>query len=336
MNEDDFDRIQQITAFAPLKLVGDSRRLAILRQLMAGPATLSQLSKRAGTYPAQIRHHVKLLEEAGLIELVFTRLSGGFVEKFYRATARAFIINLTILPQFSQEGAIITLGSHDLALESIARHMQEGEHHPGLVALPVGSLDGLIALRQGICQMAGCHLLDAPSGEYNSEHVRHLFPGEEMVLITLAHREQGLMVAPGNPHRIQGLEDLTREEITFANRRRGAGTRLWLDQQLGQLGVPGQQVKGYDLEMKTHTQVARAVASGQVDVGLGVVAAARPLHLDIIPLFEERYDLVIPAASLANPLLQPLLDYLQTADLRRTISQLDGYDATRTGEVRKV
>ncbi|MCA9932781.1 MAG: helix-turn-helix domain-containing protein, partial [Anaerolineales bacterium] len=276
-------RIRALHKFEYLKLLADNNRLMILRHLMAGPATLSQLSKLLSTYPARLRHHVKLLEEAGLVALTNTRVGQGFVEKFYQATARAFVVNLTLLPVSLPIGAIVVWGSDDLALERLAAHLHEMDGMPDLFTLPVGSLDGLIALRQGLCQLAGCHLLDAETGEYNSAHVRRLFPGQEMLLVTLAYRQQGLMVAPGNPLAVHSLADLTREDVRFANRLRGAGTRVWLDLQLRQLEISPLEIRGYETAWRTHLQVAEAVATGQADVGLGVKAAVRPFQLDFIP-----------------------------------------------------
>ena len=337
MNELPFThRIRALHHFEYLKLLADTNRLTILQHLMVEPATLSQLSKLLSTYPARLRHHVKLLEEAGLVELTSTRVGQSYVEKFYQATARAFVVNLTVLPLSLPVGAVVVWGSDDLALEKLALQLHDMDEMPDLFTLPVGSLDGLIALRQGLCQLAGCHLLDAETGEYNSGHVRHLFPGQEMLLVTLAYRQQGLMVAPDNPRNIQMLADLTREGVTFANRMRGAGTRVWLDLQLRQLGISPLEIRGYETGWKTHSQVAEAVATREADVGLGVQAAVRPFQLDFIPLFEERYDLVLPAQRVGEPLLHPLLDFLQTARFRQLVDQLDGYDSRQSGQVLKV
>ena len=202
---------------------------------------------------------------------------------------------------------------------------------PDLIPLPVGSLDGLIALRQGLCQLSGCHLLDPESGEYNTSYVRHLFPGEEMTILTLAHRQQGLLLPPGNPKQIRSLADVTRPDIQIINRKRGTGTRLWLDQTISRLDITPEQVQGYEQLAQTHLQVAQAIAEGKADTGVAVLAAAQRFELDFVPLFEERYDLVLPTRLCDDPLLQPLLDYLQTAVFRRQIASLDGYDSTQTG-----
>jgi putative molybdopterin biosynthesis protein len=315
-----------------IKVLGDARRVEILRLLMVEPATLSQLGRALDRHPAKIRHHLKQLEEVGLVEFIFSREVRGFVEKYYQATSRAYFLNYAILPQPGEQETIFALGSHDLALEMLADHLGQDSATPNLIALPVGSLDGLIALRQGFCQLTGCHLFDPVGGEYNTSYVRHLFPGERMHVVTLAHREQGLLVAPGNPRQIQGLEDLGRDDLTFINRKTGSGTRLWLDQKLRSLGAETAQIRGYEQEVSTHSQVAEAVLQGEADFGLGVLAAACQFNLDFIPLFQERFDLVIPEESYHDPLLAPALETIQDLDFRQAVSALGGYDTAHTGE----
>jgi putative molybdopterin biosynthesis protein len=315
-----------------IKVLGDNRRVEILRLLMAEPATLSQLGRALDMHAAKIRYHLKQLEAVGLIEFVSSREVRGFVEKYYQATARAYFVNYAVLPPQSEQGTVFALGSHDLALELLADHLGQDVSTPNLIALPVGSLDGLIALRQGFCQLTGCHLYDPIGGEYNTSYVRHLFPGQVMHVVTLAHREQGLLVAPGNPHQIKGVEDLGRDDLTFINRKQGSGTRLWLDQQLRMMGEDSPQIAGFDNEVSTHVQVADAVYRGEADFGLAVLAAARQCGLDFIPLFEERFDLVIPDEHYHSALLLPALDYINTAEFRRAVHDLGGYDPQETGK----
>lgn len=330
-NQNRFDQLQQIDSFDVLSILGHPQRLAILQHLMVQSATLSQLAKSMNTYPAQVRHHLKLLEESGLVALTATRIVRGFVEKYYQATARAYYVNFSILPEHSKRKTVVALGSHDLALELLAEQMRENTAVPDFIPLPVGSLDGLIALRQGLCQLSGCHLLDPENGEYNTSYVRHLFPGEDMTIITLVHRQQGLLLPSGNPKQIRSLADVARHDTRFVNRKRGTGTRLWLDQTIKQLGISSDEVPGYEQTVGTHVQIAQAVAEGKADVGVAVMAAAKQFELDFVPLFEERYDLVLPANLCDDPLLIPLLDYLQTAVFRQKIASLDGYDSSQTG-----
>jgi putative molybdopterin biosynthesis protein len=323
------EAIESLKAFEQIKVLADARRLAILRLLMAQPASLTQLGQILDEHPAWVRHHLKQLEAADLVEISQVRSSGGVVEKFYRAKARAFVIRELILPDDPSKSTLIFSGSHDLALELLAEEVAE---HTNLLLLPVGSLDGLINLRQGLAHLAGCHLYDADSGQYNRPYVHHFFPDQPMSLVSLAERQQGLIVAPGNPRYVRSLADLAREDLTFINRNRGSGTRLWLDGQLQRLWIPVNEIRGYAREVNTHTGVARAVAEAQANVGLGLQAAAQRFGLGFIPLFQEHYDLVIPQASLTNRNFIPLLDRLQSVRFRQNATALGGYDTAHTGE----
>ena len=327
------DRIERIQDFEHIKTLTDSRRLEILRLLMGEAMTLSQLGQILEEHPAQVRYHLKQLEKAGLVELVDTRVVRGFVEKYYRANAQAYNLHELILPSSPDRHFVAVLGSHDLALDALARQIKR-EKTPGLelLVLPTGSLDGLVALRQGGAHLAGCHLLDSESGEYNLPYVRHLFPDRAIAVVTLAYREQGLIVANGNPLGIRGLEDLGREDVTMINRNRGSGTRLWLDRQLEKLSIPANALRGYQGEVNTHTAVAELVRQGKMDVGLGLRAAARECALDFIPLFEERFDLVLPKEGFQNQDLIPIFEYLNSGKFRRYIDRLGGYQSEHTGE----
>jgi putative molybdopterin biosynthesis protein len=195
----------------------------------------------------------------------------------------------------------------------------------------VGSLDGLIALRQGLADMAGCHLFDAAADDYNVPYLRHLFPDRAVDVVTLAHREQGLMSAPGNTA-VRSIEDLTNPAARFVNRNPGSGTRIWLDSSLRDLGIPHDRILGYGDEVRTHGEVALTVASGAADVGLGVRAAAEEHGLTFTPLFTERYDLVFNADRAQGEDLQRLRDRLGSRQLRAGIGGLRGYDSSHTGE----
>jgi putative molybdopterin biosynthesis protein len=328
--------IQRIQKFEQFKILGDPRRMVILQRLMSRPETLSSLGRALGVHPAQVRHHLKLLEKAGLVELVSTQVVRGFVEKYYRAKASAFVYDGIILPVTPGAGGdiIVAVGSHDLALELLAQRYQQGDKKNRVLTLPVGSLEGLIALRQGSAHLAGCHLLDTESGEYNLPYVRHFFPDRPTQLFTLAYREQGLLLPPGNPQQIHDLEDLFREDVVLVNRNPGSGTRIWFDRQLQRLGGDPRNIRGYRQEVRTHTAAARAISEGKAGVGVGLRASARQFGLDFIPLFQERYDLVLPLEQASNPALMPLLDTLQSGSFRQEVRSLGGYDTAHTGEQR--
>jgi putative molybdopterin biosynthesis protein len=158
-------------------------------------------------------------------------------------------------------------------------------------------------------------------------------PGIPVKLIALVGREQGLIVRKGNPKGIKGLGDLSRPDVQFVNRQRGAGTRVLLDYHLTLMGIPVSQIRGYNQEEYTHLGVAAAIASGRADCGLGIPAAAQALDLDFIPLFHERYDLAIPLAHAQSPLLAPLFDALRDKKFQMAVSTLPGYDVSEMGKI---
>jgi len=297
----------------------------ILRLLMASPATLTHLARTMKQSPAWIRHHTLTLESAGLIEVSEVRRTGKVTEKFYRAKADALLLQEVILPK-TKKPAVIFSGSHDLALEGIAEHL---EKHVTLLSMPVGSLDGLVNLRQGLCQISGSHLLDV-TGEYNTPFVRHLFPDRDVEIVTLAYRTQGLMLTSGNPKNIKKISDVTKPNVRFVNRNAGSGTRLWFDTELKRLKIPAEKINGYDRVVKTHSEAAMLITNSKADAALGLQAAAHQSNLDFIPLFEERYDLVLPREN--EKTLTPLLDYLQTASFRTELNLLTGYNTAHSGE----
>ncbi len=317
--------VETIRDYEKIKLLADPRRLLILRLLMAAPATLTQIAHRLHQSPAWVSHHLRLLQGAALVELAEIRKIDRVTEKYYRARASAFMVDELILPK-TRIPAIVFAGSHDLALEYLAQRL---ENRILLLTLYVGSLDGLASLRQGGCQVTGAHLLDE-SGEYNTPYVRRLFADRDVELVTVAHRTQGLLLAPGNPKSIRGIRDLARPDVRFVNRNPGSGTRLWLEGELRRTRLSGASIRGFDRVVSTHTEVAALIQSGRADSGLGLQAAAHAASLDFLPLFEERYDLVLPHSL--ETALSPILDSLQTKRFRATLDALTGYNATHSGE----
>jgi putative molybdopterin biosynthesis protein len=230
------------------------------------------------------------------------------------------------------ERTIVAIGSHDLVLDLLAQFLAERAPGMRLASANAGSLGGMVALRRGEAHLAGSHLLHPESGEYNVAYVHQYLPHRPIILVTLTRREQGLIVAPGNPKGISNLADLTRPDVRYVNRQRGAGTRVLLDYRLGELGIEPAAIQGYEREEVTHLAVAAAVASGVADCGLGIRAAARALELDFVPVEWERYDLVIPREHYESPLLQPLLVLLNDAAFQAAVAELPGYDPTPMGQ----
>jgi len=319
-------KVESLHSLERIKVLADSRRMEILRLLMASPATLTQLARGLEQSPAWVRHHILALEAAGLVEVSEIRKTKRVTEKFYRAQADALLLQEIILPKTGKPMVIFS-GSHDLAMEEIADRLRD---HVLLLSLPVGSLDGLVNLRQGLCQISGTHLLDE-NGEYNIPFVKHLFPDRDVEIVTLAYRTQGLMVAGGNPKDLKELSDLARPNVRFVNRNPGSGTRLWLDSNLRSSKIPAENINGYEKVVKTHTEAAALIQTGKADAAIGLQAAAHQHGLDFIPLFEERYDLVLPRGN-EKPLM-PILEYIQTVNFRNSITSLAGYNTKHSGEL---
>jgi putative molybdopterin biosynthesis protein len=233
----------------------------------------------------------------------------------------------------SLEGTLVAIGSHDLTLDLLASELRRSNPNLTLASSNVGSLGGLLALQRGEAHVAGSHLLDEATGQYNLPFIRRYVRGREVVVVNLVHRLQGFIVPPGNPRSIATLADLTRHGVTFVNRQRGSGTRVLLDYMLKQQGIAPEQIAGYEREEFTHLAVAAAVAGGRVDVGLGVLSAARALGMDFIPLQNEQYDLVIPREFYDSALLQPMLTLIRSAAFKRKVEALGGYDVSSMGEV---
>jgi putative molybdopterin biosynthesis protein len=227
--------------------------------------------------------------------------------------------------------AVVAIGSHDLVLDLAASALRQRDPTRSLVSSNVGSLGGLVAVRDGLCHLAGSHLLDPATSTYTLPYLdRVLGPGEGVV-IRLVHRQQGLLVAPGNPLGLTGIGDLTRTGVRYVNRQRGAGTRVLLDHELARSGLTPGAVAGYEREESTHLAVAAAVASGRADAGLGILAAARAFGLDFVPVTEEPYDLVTTAAVLATGVLDPLLELMADPTFRSSVEALGGYSTAETG-----
>lgn len=229
-------------------------------------------------------------------------------------------------------GLIRFAGSHDLALDVLASML--GEIAPALrwQAEFTGSLGGLMALARGEAEIAGSHLWDAASEQYNVPFVRRLFPGRHVILLTLAGRELGFIVAPGNPYELAGVSDLARPGLRMINRQTGSGTRVWLDVQLERAGVRGVDIDGYARTATTHTAVAQAVAGGEADVGIGIYAAAQSYKLSFVTLAREQYDLVMLEGGWETPAGHAVREVVRSAGFRDALAALGGYDTRISGQ----
>jgi molybdopterin molybdotransferase/putative molybdopterin biosynthesis protein len=226
---------------------------------------------------------------------------------------------------------IVAIGSHDLVLDVAASVLRATDPLLTLASSNVGSLGGLVALRDGLCHIAGSHLLDPATGEYTLPYVDRLLKGSDIAIVRLVHRDQGLLVARGNPLALTGIDDLSRPGLRYVNRQRGAGTRALLDHELARREISPAEVSGYSREEHTHLAVAAAIAAGRADTGMGILAAARAFGLDFIPVAREPYDLVLRTTMLDDELLAPLWTLLDSPDFQNGVEKLGGYSCTETG-----
>lgn len=236
-------------------------------------------------------------------------------------------------PFSSVKNTIVVVGSHDNTLDILADQIRVKHSHLTLSSSHVGSMGGLMAIKKGVCHLAGSHLIDTKDGSYNVSFIKKYLPDINIKLVNLVFRDQGLIVSPNNPKGIRGIEDLGREDITFMNRQGGSGTRILLDYRLQQLGLDPGEISGYENEEFTHMSVAVAVLSGMVDTGLGIYAAARALDLEFVPVVTEQYDLVIPQEYFESENIQTLLEIINTKAFKKRAESLGGYSTAKTGEI---
>jgi putative molybdopterin biosynthesis protein len=228
---------------------------------------------------------------------------------------------------------IVIVGSHDNSLDVLADQLKAGHSELTLSSSHVGSMGGLMAIKRGVCHLAGTHLLDTEDGSYNISYLKKYLPDTAVKLIHLVQRDQGLIVKPGNPKKIHGIEDLGRKDVSFINRQVGSGTRILLDYKLNQLGIKAHAINGYQNEEFTHMAVAVSVLSGSEDAGLGIYAAAKALGLDFIPVVTEQYDLVIPLEYFETEAVQILLEIINRPAFKQRVTALGGYNTKKTGDV---
>jgi len=226
---------------------------------------------------------------------------------------------------------IVAIGSHDLVLDLAASALRAQDPMVTLASSNVGSLGGLVALRDGLCHLAGSHLLDPATGEYTLPYVDRILGGADARVVRLVHRDQGLIVAAGNPLGLTGIKDLAGAGVRYINRQRGAGTRMLLDHELARHQISPDAVDGYAREEHTHLAVAAAVAAGRGDAGLGILAAAQAFGLGFVPVTREPYDLVVTPAAMDSPLLAPLWALLAASEFQAAVTGLGGYSTEEMG-----
>ncbi len=243
-------------------------------------------------------------------------------------------VNVSLLRNGKEiENTLVCIGSHDNSLDIVASFLKKHFPRFSLSSAHTGSMGGIMAIRNAEAHIAGTHLLDEASGDYNVPFLKKYLQGVHLKLINLMQREQGLFVQKGNPKKIRGIDDLKRDDITFINRQAGSGTRLLTDKCLKDFGIDTTSVKGYDKTEFTHMAVASAVKSGVADAGIGIYAASVALDLDFIPVARERYDIVVPRGYEEDEKVKAFLHIIDVDEFRAAVVKLGGYDLTDMGKV---
>ena len=236
-------------------------------------------------------------------------------------------------PMQKLQNTLVVIGSHDPLLDELADmlHLENPELY--MSSSHVGSMGGIMAIRRGEAHAAGCHLLDTGDGSYNRSFIKKYFPRGGVRLISCVGRQQGLMVAGGNPLNIQKFSDIARGGVRYVNRQKGSGTRILTDYLCAREGLDPAAIYGYDREELTHTSVAAQIVSGSADVGMGIYSAAKLYGLDFIPICIEEYDLIIPDHAWDTPMVRQLIATLKSDAFREKMLSLGGYTVDHPGEV---
>jgi putative molybdopterin biosynthesis protein len=231
------------------------------------------------------------------------------------------------------ENTLVVIGSHDPLLDELADMMHMENSNVYMSSSHVGSMGGIMAVRRGEAHAAGCHLLDTVTGEYNLSFMKKYFPNGGVKLIRCVGRQQGLMVAKGNPLNITGFSDIKNEGVRYVNRQKGSGTRILADYLCEKENVNPADVYGYDREELTHTSVAAQISSGSADAGMGIYSAAKLYDLDFIPICIEEYDLIIPDHAWDSPMTKQMIDTLTSEEFKEKILSMGGYTIDNPGEI---
>ncbi len=239
-----------------------------------------------------------------------------------------------IVHKSNMENNLKFSGSHDQVVVWLSNNFPKIVTNGSIDLTFNGSLSGLLQLAEGITDIAGCHLWDAESDQYNDPFINKLFPGKTMAVIHLAKRCLGFILSPGNPKKVYKLQDLTKPNLRLINRQAGSGTRVWFDSMLTRYRINSQGILGYSDEVSTHTEIARLIAESRVDTGIGLQSAAEAYRLEFVPLTEESYELVCFQDFLVNPAMRSLIDWLKNSAVLELTKDFSGYDFAKSGLVR--
>jgi excisionase family DNA binding protein len=259
------------------------------------------------------------------------RLVREWIEASSRETMREAAGEREATARTVEPHHLIVVGADDLLMQIAQREFNR--RHPSLLvtSAAMNSIAGITAVRERRAHVAGSHMLDGDTGEYNRPQVAAAFAGARAILVTLAHRQVGLMVSRGNPRRITGLADVIQRKLRLTSREVGSGVRALQDHLLRELKLGKRRPTGTELSFATHLEVATAIAEGRADAGIGTLAPARNLGLDFLPLTWERYDLVTSDEGFYHRPTQAFFEMVKSDWMRQLVSTLPGYEARETG-----
>ena len=236
-------------------------------------------------------------------------------------------------PMEKLQNTVVVIGSHDPLLDELGDMLHLADNDVYMSSSHVGSMGGIMAIRRGEAHAAGCHLLNTDNGEYNVSFIKKYFPRGGVKLIRCVGRQQGMMVAKGNPLGIEAFADIAKPGVRYVNRQRGSGTRILTDYLCKQNDLDTDAIYGYDREELTHTSVAAQIVSGSADAGMGIYSAAKLYDLDFIPICIEEYDLIVPDHAWDTPQVRAMLETLKSDAFREKILSLGGYTVENPGEI---
>lgn len=320
-------RVEDLFSLAAAQDVIEGKLIGHLPRRAEKISTVRVKVARVGT-----RMVVRPVTELGEV-LSFSVPADGYATDVHGQESGAMVrVNLSRDRQAIEQE--ISVAGCDPAIFLAGAHLRRSKDQTSVVGWTMGSMAALRALQQGEVHVAGLHLFDPTTGESNLPFLRRVLTGTKYDVVTFATWEEGFLVRPGNPKSIRAIADLADPLVTLVNREEGAGARLMLDQRLRTAGIDSAHVRGYERIVSSHFEVARAIASHQADVGIGIRSAAQLFGLDFVPLQAARYDLVVPKAYLkAHPTLGNLFDTIVSRSFRAEIDALGGYDTRETGTV---
>ncbi len=259
---------------------------------------------------------MSLVRADGLLVIPSTQL--GYEQGEY--------VELELLKPLEEiKDSIVFIGSHDLTIDILSSQLKKVKKTAKLMSSHVGSLAGIMAIKKGEAHVAGIHLLDPDTKEYNTSYIKKFLANEDVVLYPFLKRKQGWLLPEGNPLQINTVKDINEKQAQFVNRQKGAGTRILFDLLLREAGLNADEIVGYDREMFSHLSVAAEVKGNRKACGLGIYPAARSMGLDFIPVADEHYDLLMTRAFFESEQGQSIIDVIQSEEFKENVEKIGGY-----------